>query len=85
MNARRTREARTQHSPVLEPVGFTISMVVPVAIAIIGIAVLGSDVIYWLDAIVWGVVATLAFTLFSRGGGLAEFTALTFSETREAM
>ncbi len=67
-------EARTQHSPVLAPLGFMISMAIPAAIAIIGIIALGFDEIYWLGAIVWGVVATLAFTLFSLMGGAMGMT-----------
>ena len=58
-------ESRAQHSQVLALLGFMISMAVPAVIAIIGIVVLGFDEIHWLGAIVWGVVATLAFTLFS--------------------
>jgi hypothetical protein len=45
------------------------SMGIPAAIAIIGVITLGFDEIHWLGAIVWGVVATLAFTLFSIMGG----------------
>ncbi len=67
-------ESRAQHSPVLAPLGFMISMAVPAAIAIIGIVVLGFDEIQWLGAIVWGVVATLAFTLFSIVGGAMGMT-----------
>ncbi len=56
---------RTQHSPVLAPVGFMMSMAIPAAIAIIGIIVLGWGEISWPDAIVWGIAATIVFTLFS--------------------
>lgn len=63
-----TQESRAHHSPVWGPIGFMISMGIPAAIAIIGIVVLGWDAISWLGAIVWGVVATMAFTLFSMMG-----------------
>ncbi len=68
MNIRENQEPRTQHSPVLAPLGFMISIAIPAAIAIIGIIALGFDEIYWLGAIIWGVVATVAFTLFSLMG-----------------
>jgi hypothetical protein len=68
------RETRTQHSPVLAPLGFMISMAIPAAIAVIGIIALGFDEIYWLGAIDWGVVATVAFTLFSLMGGAMGMT-----------
>jgi hypothetical protein len=45
--------------------GFMASMVVPAAIAIVGVIVEGFDGIHWLGAIVWGVVATIAFSIFS--------------------
>lgn len=63
-----SQESRTQHSPVWGPMGFMISMLIPAAIAIIGIVVLGWDAISWLGAIIWGIVATMAFTLFSMMG-----------------
>lgn len=56
------------HSPVLGPLGFMVSMGVPAVIAIIGVIVLGWDAISWWGAIVWGMVATIAFTLFSMMG-----------------
>lgn len=69
MSIGRRGETQTQHSPVLAPLGFMLSMGIPAAIAIIGIITLGWGEIHWLSAIVWGVVATLAFTLFSIMGG----------------
>jgi hypothetical protein len=68
MSARGSQESRTQHSPVWGPVGFMTSMAIPAAVAIIGIVVLGWGEISWLGAIIWGVVATIAFTLFSMMG-----------------
>jgi hypothetical protein len=59
---------RVHHSPVLGPLGFMISMGVPAVIAIIGIIVLGWDAISWGGAIAWGIVATIAFALFSMMG-----------------
>jgi hypothetical protein len=74
MNIGGRSETQTQHSPKLAPLGFMLSMAIPAAIAIIGIIVLGFDEIYWLGAIVWGVVATLAFTLFSLMGSAMGMT-----------
>lgn len=65
MSTRGLREPRTRHSPVWDLVGFMTSMAVPAATAIIGIIILGWGEISWLGAIVWGVVATIVFTLFS--------------------
>jgi uncharacterized protein DUF6789 len=48
--------------------GLMASMGIPALIAIIGIAVLGWGAIHWLGAIIWGLVATFAFTLFSMMG-----------------
>lgn len=48
--------------------GFMASMGIPAAIVIIGIAVLGWGAIHWLGVIIWGIVATFAFTLFSMMG-----------------
>lgn len=58
------RAIRVEHSP-LAPLGFLLSMAVPAGIAIIGVAALGFAEIDWLGAIVWGVVATVAFSVFS--------------------
>ena len=68
MNAREAQESRSQHSPVWGSVGLMMSMAIPAAVAVIGIALLGWGEISWLGAIVWGVVATIAFTLFSMMG-----------------
>lgn len=57
-----------QHSPVLGPLGFMISMAIPAVFAIIGIIALGWDAISWSGAIIWGIVATIVFTLFSMMG-----------------
>jgi hypothetical protein len=55
------------HSP-LAPLGFVLSMAVPAALAIVGVIVLGFDEIHWAGAIVWGVVATIAFSAFGLMG-----------------
>ncbi len=68
MNTRGAQENRSQHSPAWGSVGLMMSMAIPMAIAIIGIALLEGGEISWLGAIVWGVVATIAFTLFSMMG-----------------
>lgn len=70
--AQRSTTAGDDRRPGVDgPVGqalFMISMVVPAAIVVIGVAVEGFDEISWLGAIVWGVVATVVFTLFSMMG-----------------
>lgn len=63
-----TPDTKTEHSTGAATFGFILSMDIPAAIAIIGIVTLGWDAIDWLGAIVWGVVATIAFTLFSMMG-----------------
>lgn len=59
-----TRERQQEHGS-LAPVGFLLSMAGPAAVAIAGIAVEGVGAIDWLSAAVWGVLATVVFTLFS--------------------
>lgn len=63
-----TPETRTQHSPGLAALGLMISMGIPAAIAIAGIILEGWVAISWGGAILWGIVATVAFTLFSMMG-----------------
>lgn len=63
-----TPETRTEHSAGAAKLGLMLSMCIPAAVAIIGIILLGGGAIQWLSAIVWGVVATMAFTLFSMMG-----------------
>lgn len=60
-----TPETRTQHSTGSSAMGIMLSMGLPIIVAIWGIAQLGWGAISWFGAIVWGVVATAAFTLFS--------------------
>jgi hypothetical protein len=63
-----TTTNQSEHSPVLGPLGFMISMGVPALIAIVGIISLGWGAISWWGAIIWGMVATVAFQLFSMMG-----------------
>lgn len=60
--------SQARHSPIFGSIGFMISMAIPVAVILIGIAAEGLGAISWLGAIVWGIVATMAFTLFSMAG-----------------
>jgi hypothetical protein len=60
--------AQERHHPVWGPVGLMVSMLGPAAIGVIGLIVLGPGAIYLASAIVWGVVATVAFTLFRLAG-----------------
>jgi hypothetical protein len=63
-----TAETRSTHHPVWGPIGLMLSMAVPVAIIAVGIGAEGLSAISWLGAVVWGVVATVVFTLFSLMG-----------------
>lgn len=63
-----TPERQAEHSTGPATLGFMISMGIPAAIAILGIAVLGWERIDWPGAVVWGIVATFAFMLFSMAG-----------------
>jgi hypothetical protein len=74
------RALRVEHSP-LAPLGFLLSMAVPAAIAIIGIAALGFDEIDWLAAIVWGVVATVAFSVLGVMGTATGMTRMDIFDT----
>ncbi|MFP8904973.1 hypothetical protein [Streptomyces atacamensis] len=60
-----TTRTRTEHSLPLGLLGLTVSMGVPLVLAAAGIAAEGWGAISWPGALVWGVVATAAFTLFS--------------------
>lgn len=73
---REATEVRHQetHSPVLAPLGFMTSMALPAAVAVAGIAVLGWGAIDWASAVVWGIVATVAFTVSSMVGKAAGMT-----------
>jgi len=56
-------------------------MAVPAAIAIVGVAALGFDEIDWLGAIVWGVVATVAFSVLGVMGTASGMTRMDIFET----
>lgn len=60
--------ARETHHGGLGPLGLMISMLGPAAIGVAGFVALGPDAIDWLSAIVWGVIATVVFTLTSMAG-----------------
>lgn len=57
--------AHSRHAVSWAPLGLMGSMAVPIALIVLGIARLGWAAISWPGAIVWGVVATAAFTLVS--------------------
>lgn len=63
-----TAQTRTEHNTGLAAAGFMTSMLLPALPAIWGLFTLGAGAIDWLGALVWGVIATLAFTLFSMMG-----------------
>lgn len=63
-----TAQRRASHSRLLAPLGLMISMAVPVGVIVVGVVAEGWGAISWLSAIVWGVVATVVFTLFSMMG-----------------
>jgi hypothetical protein len=61
--------------------GFLLSMAVPAAIAIIGVTTLGFGEIEWLGAIVWGVIATVAFSLLGLMGTATGMTRMDIFNT----
>lgn len=61
-------EHGSDHQPVLGPLGLMLSMAIPAAIGVAGALAQGVGAIDWVSAIVWGAVATIAFTLFSMMG-----------------
>lgn len=76
----RRRALHVEHSR-LAPLGFLLSMAVPAAIAIIGVAALGFNDIDWLGAIVWGVVATVAFSALGVMGTATGMTRMDIFDT----
>ncbi len=63
-----TAQRHARHSMAMALVGFMLSMAVPVAVIVAGIPAEGWGAISWVGAAVWGIVATVAFTLFSMMG-----------------
>lgn len=63
-----TERTVTRHSLPAAAANLMLSMGIPALIAIAGIALLGWGAISWAGALVWGVVATVAFTLFMMMG-----------------
>jgi hypothetical protein len=80
-----TPETRTEHAMPRAVMGFVASMGIPALIAIIGIAVLGWGAIHWLGAIIWGLVATFAFTVFSMMGTAMGMTRMDLLELLGSM
>ncbi|SFQ72772.1 hypothetical protein SAMN05421810_11511 [Amycolatopsis arida] len=60
-----TTRARSEHTVPWAALGLMLAMAPPVALIVFGIAAEGWAAISWVGAIVWGVVASLAFTVFS--------------------
>lgn len=75
------RRATSADHSALAPLGFLLSMMVPAAIAIIGVVALGLDEIEWLGAIVWGVVATVAFSILGVMGTATGMTRMDIFDT----
>jgi hypothetical protein len=63
-----TPRARARHSRMWGLLGLMLSMALPVALIVAGIVVQGWGAISWLGAIVWGVVAAVAFALVAMMG-----------------
>lgn len=63
-----TPRASATHTSPWGPIGFMLSMLPPIAVIAIGITTEGPSAISWTGAILWGVVATVVFTLFSLMG-----------------
>lgn len=61
-------DARTEHTLSWGLLGLMVSMVVPGALIVAGVSAQGWTAISWAGAIVWGVVATAVFTVFSMMG-----------------
>ncbi len=71
---------RRQHSR-LAPLGFALSMAVPAAIAIVGVVALGFGEIEWAGAVVWGIVATVAFSIAGVMGTATGMTRMDIFDT----
>lgn len=63
-----TEEAKSRHSRTWGPLGLMLSMAPAVIVIFAGIVSRGWGAISWLEAIVWGVLARVIFTLFSLMG-----------------
>lgn len=70
------RHKEAEHSPTWGRFGFALSMLLPAAVIPIGIAVEGIDAISWAGAIVWGIVATIVFTMVSLMGKAMGMTSM---------
>lgn len=63
-----TVDAHSEHEPTSAAMGLMLSMGLPMLIGIWGVVQFGWSAISWPGAIVWGIVASLCFTLFSLMG-----------------
>jgi predicted cobalt transporter CbtA len=63
-----TGHESAEHSQMVALTGLMLSMGIPPALIVVGITALGWSAVDWGSAIVWGVIATAAFTLFSMMG-----------------
>jgi phosphatidylserine synthase len=63
-----TRVRQGEHARVPALSGLMVSMAVAPAVIVLGIVVEGLGAVDWLSAVVWGVIGTIAFTLFSMLG-----------------
>lgn len=62
------RETPSTASMGLSALGLLMSMGLPVVLIVWGMAALGPNAIEWASAIVWGLIATVPFTLFGMLG-----------------
>lgn len=79
-SASETTFETTEHTMPLALLNLMISMGIPALVGIIGIVQLGWDAISWTGAIVWGIVATVAFTAFSMMGSRMGMTRMDLLE-----
>ncbi len=80
-----TPDTRTEHNTNLAMLGAMVSMAIPAAIAVAGVSMRGWDAIGWTGAIVWGIVATAAFTLFSMMGKAMGMTRMDLADLMGSM
>lgn len=73
-----TPETRTQHSTQLAATGVVLSVGIPIAIAVLGIAEFGGEAINGMGVVVWGVVGALAMLLSMRAGRAMGMTQMNF-------
>lgn len=69
-----TPERQDTHSSIAAPIGLALSMGIPMLLIAWGIIAEGFAAISWTGAVIWGVAATVVFTLFSMMGKTAGMT-----------